>query len=310
MQFNKKYLISKIRSLRLFVNIVTICYNLSNRYYIDFCMQKNAFDITDWKININNDITEFFNEETFHKKNIEILWDEIFDVIYKGAWVEIREAKEELYKMEMSYIIAKDAHRKQYRESWERYFEHVREVAHIVLRELPNPSLKKVIIAILHDIVEDTDVDYHTIKNLFWSEIADWVLKISKNDFSFYIENIKDRNLRNDARFIYWKKSRWGELSTEELKKLKHINSVLKWIRNVDYFWHMKDLDNDTLDVKFADRIHNLRTQWSCSKDKIIRKIKETEEYFMDLAKRRNYKAYELMLVEINKLKIEYCIIK
>jgi len=66
----------------------------------------------------------------------------------------------------------------------------------------------------------------------------------------------------------------------------------------------MKDLDQDTLDVKFADRIHNLRTMKTQNKNQINKKVSETLKYFIPLAKQRNRVSYNLMMVEIIKLNV------
>jgi len=42
-------------------------------------------------------------------------------------------------------------------------------------------------------------------------------------------------------------------------KQLKPFADKAKEMRNEDYFGHLEDLNDDYLDVKFADRIHNLR---------------------------------------------------
>jgi (p)ppGpp synthase/HD superfamily hydrolase len=60
------------------------------------------------------------------------------------------------------------------------------------------------------------------------------------------------------------------------------------------------------LDVKFADRIHNLRDFTGITKEKAIRKIKETEQYFLDVAQKRNPKAYQLMIEAIQKNKEKF----
>ena len=40
------------------------------------------------------------------------------------------------------------------------------------------------------------------------------------------------------------------------------------------------------------------------NKEKILRKIEETEKYFMEVAKKRNPKAYKILCQEIARLKI------
>jgi hypothetical protein len=99
--------------------------------------------------------------------------------------------------------------------------------------------------------------------------------------------------------------------------------------RNNDYFFHMQSFDSmfghvksialknrinlseeelkeitkNTLDVKFADRIHNLKTQWNPDNiKKVLRKIKETKKYILPIAKETNPEAYKLLCEEIEKL--------
>ena len=54
------------------------------------------------------------------------------------------------------------------RDSWEPYFEHLERTATIILEEFENPSFEKVILALLHDIVEDTDIDPNKLKEFFF----------------------------------------------------------------------------------------------------------------------------------------------
>ena len=87
----------------------------------------------------------------------------------------------------------------------------------------------------------------------------------------------------------------------------KHIKNSLekeaKDRRNKHYFGHLDKLDDDVLDVKFADRIHNLRDIRGITKEKALRKIEETERYFLEVAKKRDPTAYRLIMIEIDKLK-------
>ncbi|USN58518.1 MAG: hypothetical protein H6767_09895 [Candidatus Peribacteria bacterium] len=53
------------------------------------------------------------------------------------------------------------------RESGERYFEHLREVTLISLRKGMTKDFDEVLISLLHDIIEDTDISYNTLKELF-----------------------------------------------------------------------------------------------------------------------------------------------
>lgn len=78
-----------------------------------------------------------------------------------------------------AYALWKYKFQNVYRDSWENYFEHLRSVTKIVL-EMNNPNYEQVMIAILHDIWEDSDINFKNLSDLFWNAIALWVIAISK----------------------------------------------------------------------------------------------------------------------------------
>lgn len=86
-------------------------------------------------------------------------------------------------------------------------------------------------------------------------------------------------------------------------KQIKPFADKAKEKRNQEYFGHLDQLNDDYLDDKLADRIHNLRDMSGVTKEKALRKIIETEKYFLSIAQERNPTAYNLMLYEINRLK-------
>lgn len=83
--------------------------------------------------------------------------------------------------------------------------------------------------------------------------------------------------------------------------KIKPYMLQAKERRDDDYFGHLDELDDNCLDVKFADRIHNLRDNSGVGKKKKARTIEVTKKYFLALAKSRNPVAYELMMHEIHE---------
>ncbi|MEI6673106.1 MAG: hypothetical protein WCL02_07485 [bacterium] len=102
-------------------------------------------------------------------------------------------------------------------------------------------------------------------------------------------------------------------MDKEQLKKYKVLEKQIKpfadkakEIRNEDYFGHLDDLCDDYLDVKFADRIHNLRDMHGLTKEKAMRKVEETEKYFLEVAERRNPTAYKLMIEAIHQNKEKF----
>jgi (p)ppGpp synthase/HD superfamily hydrolase len=66
------------------------------------------------------------------------------------------------------------------------------------------------------------------------------------------------------------------------------------------------EITNNTLDVKFADRIHNLSTQWDPNDlETVRRKIEETKKYFLSIAKEISKEAFEKLKNEILILEIK-----
>jgi len=148
-----------------------------------------------------------------------------------------------------AYNFALEAHQNQKRDEGVPYIIHPVAVAKI-LTELKLDSAT-ITTGLLHDTIEDTNVTYESVKKEFGEEVAnlvDGVTKISA--------------LENQAS---------SESKAENFRKL--ILATSKDIR--------------VLLVKLADRLHNMRTiQFIKSKDKIIRKAKETMEIYAPLAER------------------------
>ncbi len=144
---------------------------------------------------------------------------------------------------------SKKAHSKQTRASGEAYFTHPRAVAQI-LADMKLDALS-IIVAFLHDTVEDTDVTLEKISQEFSPEVSELVNGITKINF---IEEKSD-----------------AVIQAENLRKL--IIAISKDVR--------------ILIVKLADRLHNMRTLHHIkSEDKRKRISTETLEIFAPLAER------------------------
>ena len=223
---------------------------------------------------------------------------------------KIEKIKEDMRKFLAAYHIVKSVFEKISREwikPWEeapeRYFNHLTSTMDIVLNELPNPNINTVVIALLHDSIEDIKwINEKVIASIFWKKIAEWVKSLSKKDLEEYYlsqyEIDKLEVLENDPNI--------SKEKAEEIKK--DLLAKAKLERQDDYFWHLWKLDDDILTIKFADRIHNLRTLDWMSKEQVIKKIKETEKYFLPIAKERNPVALKLINREILRLKTAFWI--
>lgn len=156
------------------------------------------------------------------------------------------EANEDL--LNKAYVYAMKAHGHQKRASGDPYFSHPLEVAAI----LTDLKLDDATIAtgLLHDTVEDTDATHDEIDHIFGSEIAslvDGLTKINRLD-----------------------------LVTREAKQAENFRKLLIAITS----------DIRVLLVKFADRLHNMRTL-EHMKDRSRQRIsKETMEIYAPLAGR------------------------
>ena len=152
-------------------------------------------------------------------------------------------------KLNKAYDFAVKAHRNQKRASGDPYSVHPIEVANI-LTDLKLDSAT-ITTGLLHDTIEDTHATYETIKGEFGDEVAELVDGVTKISV---LENTAASNSK-----------------AENFRKL--ILATSKDIR--------------VLLVKLADRLHNMRTiQFVISKDKQIRKAKETMEIYAPLADR------------------------
>ncbi len=146
------------------------------------------------------------------------------------------------------YKYAREAHRGQKRKSGEPYFEHPYSTA-LILSEM-NMDIITVASGILHDVIEDTEISFQDISEIISPEVAQLVEGVTK------ISGIKFKT-RED----------------------KQADNFRKMLLNV-----AKDIR--VLIIKFADRLHNMRTISSLSKMKQRRIALETKEVYAPLAHR------------------------
>lgn len=163
------------------------------------------------------------------------------------------------YKLiELAYQTAKDAFRESVREgTGERYFEHLRAVALIVMVYLRVRDAKVIAAALLHDIIEDVPSwPYKRVKERFGHKVADliwWVTKPSVEDFG-------------------------GD----------------KEARNRHYHHNLNRAPRKALIIKLADRLHNMITMWGVEEAKQRRKVRETQDFYMTLAEKCIILVHEL----------------
>ena len=148
-----------------------------------------------------------------------------------------------------AYEFANEKHNGQLRKSGEPYIIHPLQVAYILATiDLDEATICA---ALLHDIVEDTDVTHQDIIREFGEEIADLVEGVTKLSKLQQYTTVKEQQVE-DYRKMF-------------LAMGKDIRVIL---------------------IKLADRLHNMRTLKYLTRDRQIANAKETMDLYAPLANR------------------------
>lgn len=154
--------------------------------------------------------------------------------------------KEEMIKR--AFQLSYESHKNDFRASGEPYFNHPYSVAMIVAKEIPLDDIS-VASALLHDVVEDTEIGLNFLAKEFNKEVADIVDGVTKIGGVFKGHDISQ---------------------AENYRKL-----LLSMVNDVRVIL-----------VKFADRLHNIRTLEFVNPQKQRRIAKETLEIYAPFAHR------------------------
>jgi len=147
-----------------------------------------------------------------------------------------------------AFQLSYESHKNDFRASGEPYFNHPYEVAMIVAREIPLDDIS-VVSALLHDVVEDSDISLEFISKEFSKEVSEIVDGVTKIGGVFK-----------------------GQEITQAENYRKMLLSMVKDVR--------------VILVKFADRLHNMRTLEFVHPQKQRRIAKETLEIYAPFAHR------------------------
>ena len=152
--------------------------------------------------------------------------------------------------IEEAYLLAKKQHEGQTRRSGEPYIQHPIEVAYICAQLQAGPAT--IASALLHDVVEDTDITIEDIRSKFGDEVAKIVDSLTK------IQRMK-----------------LSHMTAEDFEAEDHRKIFLGMAQDVR-----------VIIVKLADRLHNMRTLDSLSHERQLALSKETIEVFTPIAHR------------------------
>lgn len=176
-----------------------------------------------------------------------------------------KERKDDVNKIRMAFDIALEAHKDTRRKSGEPYIYHPLAVAQIVAEEI-GLGATSIACALLHDTVEDTDITLDFIRSKFGDQVALIIDGLTK------ISGVFDNK---------------GSLQAENFRKM------------------LLTLSDDirVILIKLADRLHNMRTLDSMSRNSQLKISSETLYIYSPLAHRLGLYAIK---TEMEDLAIKY----
>ena len=163
--------------------------------------------------------------------------------------IEEMEKSYDLDKIQSAYGLAEKAHNGVFRTSGEPYITHPVAVAYILLEQFCMDT-DTICAALLHDVVEDTDIKLEAIQKKFGEDVArlvDGVTKIGQ-----------------------------VPLNTREEQHAENIRKILIAMSK----------DIRVIIIKLADRLHNMRTLESRSTEKQLKTSLETMNFYAPIAHR------------------------
>ena len=217
--------------------------------------------------NEKNKLTATMNEATSEQDEKKDFVPENPDELYGKLIKLVREnmTENDVSLVEKAYFIAKKAHEGQFRFSGEPYIIHPVSVA-IILYNLGMDG-ESMAAALLHDVVEDTDMTKENIQEEFGEDVANLVEGVTK----------------------------LGKVPifTKEEQQAENVRKMLMAMSQ----------DIRVIIIKLADRIHNMRTLSFMRPDKRREKAQETLEIYAPIAHRLGIRGVK---EELEDLAISY----
>lgn len=168
---------------------------------------------------------------------------------------------EEIREVKRAFYFAEQAHDGQRRRSGEPYVTHPLAVANILANlHMDHQSLMA---AMLHDVIEDTDVTRDALATQFGDDVADLVDGVSK------------------------------------LAKIAFKDKAVAQAENLQKMVLAMSRDIRVIIVKLADRLHNMRTLGSLRPDKKRRIARETLELYSRIASRLGINTIQIELEDL-----------
>ncbi len=171
-----------------------------------------------------------------------------YELLIKAASKHFKNPEQNKEEVRKAFDIAVDAHKDMRRKSGEPYIYHPIEVAMIAAEEM-GLGTTSVICALLHDVVEDTELTLDDMKNLFGEDVSQIIDGLTKIEGVF--DNVKSIQAENFRKIV--------------LTLSNDVRVIL---------------------IKIADRLHNMRTLEHMRRDKQLKIASETLFLYAPLAHR------------------------
>ncbi len=191
---------------------------------------------------------------------VEPEFETVLDDLLAACRQSLRSVDEDMIRR--AFRLGYWAHRNDRRASGERFITHPIAVAAIVARDIGFDDVS-VVSALLHDTVEDTEFSLGLIRNEFGDTVANIVDGLTK------------------IRGVSW---------SRELGQAENVRKLMLSMAT----------DIRVILIKFADRLHNLRTIESLPKQKQLKIASETLDLFAPLAHRFGLNAIKAELEDIS----------
>lgn len=217
----------------------------------------------DENLNIDTSSEDYIDESVLASQRSEKSADGLFEDLI--ADVSETMDKEDIEYIKKAYEIAREAHEGQFRRSGEPYIIHPVQVAKI-LYGLGMDS-ESMIAALLHDVVEDTELTKEDVKKVFGEDVAELVEGVTK------LGKVP--------------------LFTKEEQQAENVRKMLMAMSQ----------DIRVIIIKLADRIHNMRTLAFMRPHKRREKAQETLEIYAPIAHRLGIRGVK---EELEDLAISY----
>jgi guanosine-3',5'-bis(diphosphate) 3'-pyrophosphohydrolase len=188
-----------------------------------------------------------------------------YRALLRGLKTRIKKGDKALIRQ--AFEISADAHKDMRRKSGEPYILHPLAVSRIVVEEI-SLGVTSVICALLHDVVEDTELTLEDMQQEFGSTVAKIIDGLTK------IANVVDGN-------------------AETSMQAENFRKILMALAE----------DPRVILIKLADRLHNMRTLGSMARDKQLKICSETTYIYAPLAHRLGL--YEIKS-ELEDLALKY----